>query len=303
MGASFLRAVWFLGKRTPGLTYAGNYLHDGRVSDDGVFRALADPTRRALLDRLRERNGQTLGELCGPLEMARQSATQHLGVLEAANLVTVVRRGREKLHYLNPVPLGEIQERWIGKFEAPRLRALSEIRHRAEETAMTGRPGYVYVTYIESSPERVWEALTDPRLTAEFWGHSNVSDWQAGSPWEHLRTDGSGIADVAGTVLESAPPLRLVLTFDAPGAVAPGGPSTVTFQVEPYHEIVRLTVTHENLADDGALEAVSAGWPAVCANLKSLLETGRVLPRAPWEMHAGLRAAQLARNDARRAGS
>ncbi len=289
---------------TAGLTYAGRYLHNlGVDGDDAVFRALADPTRRALLDRLRERNGQTLGELCGPLDMARQSATQHLGVLEAANLITTVRRGRAKLHYLNPVPLWAIQERWIGKFERPRLRALSAIKHRAEEDSMADRPSYVYVTYIESSAERVWGALTDADLTARYWGHSNVSDWQPGSRWEHRRTDGSGIADVAGTVLESVPPRRLVLTFDPPGDVPPAGPSTVTFDIEPYHEIVRLTVTHQNLAGDTALEAVSAGWPAVCANLKSLLETGHVLPQAPWEMHAGLRAAQLARAGQRPARS
>jgi uncharacterized protein YndB with AHSA1/START domain/DNA-binding transcriptional ArsR family regulator len=269
------------------------------VDEDAVFRALADPTRRALLDRLRERNGQTLGELCEPLEMARQSATQHLGVLEAANLVTTVRRGREKLHYLNPVPLWDIAERWIEKFERSRLRALSDIKQRAEEVSMTDRPSYVYVTYIESSPGRVWEALTDPDLTAEYWGHSNVSDWQAGSSWEHRRVDGSGIADVIGVVLESVPPRRLTMTFDALGDTPPGGSSKVTFDIEPYHEIVRLTVTHENLADDDALEAASAGWPAVCANLKSLLETGHVLPRAPWEMHTELRAAQIARNDPR----
>ena len=257
-----------------------------------------------MLDRLRERNGQTLGELCGPLDMARQSATQHLGVLEAASLITTIRRGREKLHYLNPVPLWDIAERWIEKFERPRLRALSAIRRRAEEDTMADRPDYVYVTYIESTPERVWEALTDADLTARYWGHSNVSDWQAGSEWEHRRVDGSGIADVVGTVLESAPPRRLAMTFDAPGAPPPQGPSRgpsrVTFDIEPYHEIVRLTVTHENLAGDEAVEAVSAGWPAVCANLKSLLETGHVLPRAPWEMHAELRAAQLARNEAPR---
>ena len=271
--------------------------------EDAVFRALADPTRRALLDRLRQRNGQTLGELCGPLAMARQSATQHLGVLEAANLITTVRRGREKLHYLNPVPLWAIQERWIERFERPRLRALSAVKHKAEEDSMADRPSYVYVTYIESSPEHVWRALTDPDLTAQYWGHSNVSDWQAGSSWEHRRLDGSGIADVAGTVLESEPPRRLAMTFDAPGQAPPGGPSKVTFDIERYHEIVRLTVTHENLAGDDALEAVSAGWPAVCANLKSRLETGHVLPRAPWEMHAELRAAQLARNDPAPSGS
>src|ERR1700684_1657198 len=99
---------------------------------DAVFRALADPTRRALLDRLREQNGQTLTELCGPLHMARQSATQHLDVLAAANLITTVRPGRANLHYLNPVPLWEIERRWIGKFERRRLAALSAIKDRAE---------------------------------------------------------------------------------------------------------------------------------------------------------------------------
>ena len=268
------------------------------TDDDAVFKALADPTRRLLLDQLRERNGQTLGELCGPLDMARQSATQHLAVLEAANLISTTRRGREKLHYLNPVPLWSIQERWIERFERQRLRALSAVKRRAEETSMADRPSFVYVTYIESTPQRVWEALTDADLTAEYWGHSNVSDWRAGSTWEHRRVDGSGIADVVGTVLESAPPRRLIMTFDAPGEAPPQGPSKVTFDIEPYHEIVRLTVTHENLPDEDALDAVSAGWPAVCANLKSLLETGHVLPRAPWEMHAGQRAARMARNDA-----
>jgi uncharacterized protein YndB with AHSA1/START domain/DNA-binding transcriptional ArsR family regulator len=269
------------------------------VSDeDLVFRALADPTRRLLLDRLHQRNGQTLGELCEPLDMARQSATQHLGLLETANLVITVRSGREKLHYINPVPLWRMQERWIEKFEHSRLGALSAIKRRAEEDTMAQRPSYVYVTYIESDPERVWEALTDPGLTAQYWGHSNVSDWQTGSPWEHRRVDGSGIADVVGTVLESCPPRRLSMTFDAPDRpVPPDGPSKVTFDIEPYYEIVRLTVTHENLADDEALEAISAGWPAVFANLKSLIETGRVLSRAPWEMHASLRDVQMARHD------
>ncbi|MGC5009360.1 ArsR/SmtB family transcription factor [Streptosporangium sp. DT93] len=261
------------------------------VDTDKVFKALADPTRRYLLDRLHEHNGQTLGELCEHLDMARQSVTQHVAVLEAANLISTVRRGREKLHYLNPVPLHEIQERWIDKFERPRLRALSALRRRAEEQDMSDIPTYVYVTYIQSTPEKVWHALTDADLTADYWGHSNVSDWRAGSTWEHRRTDGSGVADVVGTVLETVPPERLVLTF--------GEPSQVTFEIEPHGEIVRLTVTHENLATREDHESISLGWPAVMANLKSLLETGHVLPQAPWEMHAEHRAAQMAKNDRR----
>jgi uncharacterized protein YndB with AHSA1/START domain/DNA-binding transcriptional ArsR family regulator len=250
---------------------------------DGVFKALADPTRRHLLDKLREHNGQTLGELCGQLDMARQSASQHLDVLEAANLIATVRRGRLKLHYLNPVPLHQIAERWIGKFERPRLQALRNVKQQAEE-AMTSRPTFVYVTYIASTPERVWQALTDADLTAAYWGHSNVSDWHVGSAWEHQRTDGTRIADVTGTVVESVPPTRLVTTWAAPADGGPADPSRVSFDIEPYGGIVRLTVTHEDLAGEADRQAAAAGWPAVLSNLKSLIETGHPLPEAPWEM-------------------
>ena len=248
-----------------------------------VFKALADPTRRLLLDRLRERNGQTLRELCEHLAMARQSATQHLDVLVRANLVTVVRQGRERLNYLNPAPIQEIEERWISGFDKPRLLALSAIKHQAEEYAMTSVPTYRYVTYIQASAEQVWRALTDADLTARYWGHANVSDWQPGSGWEHQRTDGSGVADVVGKVLTAEPPTRLVITFeDSPHEERE--PSVVTFLVEPHRDIVRLTVTHENLANLDMLNGISAGWPAVLSNMKSLLETGDVLPQAPWEM-------------------
>jgi uncharacterized protein YndB with AHSA1/START domain/DNA-binding transcriptional ArsR family regulator len=249
---------------------------------DLVFKALADPTRRLLLDRLREQNGQTLGELCRRLDMARQSVTQHLALLEAANLVSTVRRGREKLHYLNPVPLHEIQERWIDTFERPRLRALGALKRRAEND-MSERPDYVYVTYIESTPDKVWHALTDPELTAQYWGHSNVSDWQVGSRWEHRRADGSGTADVVGEVVAAEPPNRLVTTWAEPGAESPDTTSRVTFDIRAYRGIVRLTVTHEDLPA-AELDEAAVGWAAVLSNLKSLLETGHVLPGNPWEM-------------------
>jgi len=101
---------------------------------DEVFKALADPSRRRLLDRLQARSGQTLGELCEPMDMSRQAVTKHLLVLEEANLISVVWRGREKLHYLNPVPLHEIHERWIGKFERQRLRALHDFKKKLEDS-------------------------------------------------------------------------------------------------------------------------------------------------------------------------
>lgn len=250
---------------------------------------MADRTRRLLLDRLREHNGQSLRELCERLDMKRQSATQHLDVLEQANLVIVVRRGRERLHYLNPVPIQEIEQRWIAGFDKPRLQAISAIKTQAEENAMTNEltsvPTYVYVTYIRASAEQVWQALTDADLTARYWGHANVSDWQAGSAWEHQRVDGSGVVDVTGEVISVEPPTRLVITFDdAAGAEISRVPSVVTFLVEPHEDIVRLTVTHEDLANQAMLKGISHGWPAVLANLKSLLETGEVLPQAPWGM-------------------
>lgn len=125
------------------------------------------------------------------------------------------------------------------------------------------------MTHIESTPERVWHALTAADLTAAYWGHRNVSDWRAGSSWEHVRVDGSGIADVVGTVLEAAPPHRMVITFDAPGEQPP-----------EHGEIVRVTVPHENLSDKAAFDAISGRL----ANLESLLETGHVLPLASGEM-------------------
>jgi uncharacterized protein YndB with AHSA1/START domain len=149
---------------------------------------------------------------------------------------------------------------------------------------MPDNPEFVYVTYIESAPEKIWRALTDPELTAEYWGHSNVSDWQVGSSWEHQRTDGTRTADVVGAVVESAPPTRLATTWDDPGEHRPAGPSRVTFDIQPFGEIVRLTVTHANLADEAERDASAAGWSAVMSNLKSLMETGHTLPQPPWEL-------------------
>lgn len=271
------------------MTCAGKCLHNGDVigdDADALFKALGDPTRRRLLDHLRERNGQTLGDLCSRIEMTRQSTTQHLDLLVQAHLVTVIRSGRERLHYLNPVPIHEFAARWISQFDSPRLQTLMSIKSTAEEHAMTNTHpsplSYVYVTYIHASPEQVWNALTDADLTASYWGHANVSDWQVGSTWEHRRTDGSGIADVTGTVMQSEPPTRLVITFGE--GDSPEEQSLVTFVIEPYDDIVRLSVTHERIADQQALTEISHGWPAVLANLKSLLETGDVLPQAPWDM-------------------
>ena len=277
---------------------------------DAVFKALADPGRRRLLDMLHERSGLTLGELCEGLQMRRQSVSQHVELLEAANLVVSVRDGRRKLHYLNPVPIHEIQSRWIWKFEQPRLAALDLIKRNAEDQAMTSEttqntqtteavPDYVYTTYIRATPEQVWHALTDPEVTSRFWGHAQVSEWSVGSRVDHVRTDGSGIADAAGTVIEVDRPHRLVFSFDHPSQADDPTfePSVVTFQIEAYRDIVKLTLSHAHLHSTEQRDGLALGWPTVLANLKTLLETGDVLPQAPWEFHAEERAAQMAKND------
>src|ERR1700759_3869123 len=178
---------------------------------DDAFRALADPSRRLLLDRLNERSGQTLRELCAGLDMARQSVSKHLAVLEAANLVTTVRRGREKLHYLNAAPITEIAERWITRYERDRVHALADLKPALEDNPVE-RPSFVYVNYIRTSPERLWRALTEPAFTERYWGMTFHSDWRTGSRYV-LHQCGLAIADDAQVVLEAEPFRRLSYTW------------------------------------------------------------------------------------------
>jgi uncharacterized protein YndB with AHSA1/START domain/DNA-binding transcriptional ArsR family regulator len=269
-----------------------------------VFKALSDSSRRQLLDILHERSGATLNQLCESLDMRRQSVSQHLELLEAANLVTTLRAGRRKLHYLNPVPIQEIQARWIWKFEEPRLAVIDTIKQRAEEIAMTQSaastiPDYVYTIYIHATPEQVWLALTDPDLTARFWGHAQTSTWTVGSRLDHIRGDGTGISDATGTIVETDPPHRLAFTFDDPQRIDDPTfePSTVSFDIEAYRDIVKLTIKHTGLRTADDREAIGQGWPTVLSNLKTLLETGDVLPQAPWEFHADQRAARVANDE------
>lgn len=252
-----------------------------------VFRALADPSRRELLDRLRERNGQTLRELCAGLDMARQSVTKHLAVLEAANLVGTVRRGREKLHYLNAAPINDLAERWIRQYDRPRIAALSDLKRALEATPMS-KPEFVYTTYIKTTPERLWQALTDPAFTSRYWGATFTTDWAVGSPmtWQYA---GVTVEDPDQVVLESEPYRRLsytwqTITQEFADAVGFGDEyfekasserrSKVTFELEAVGPVVKLTVVHDDF-DPGSvtLESVSGGWPMVLSSLKSLLET------------------------------
>jgi DNA-binding transcriptional ArsR family regulator/uncharacterized protein YndB with AHSA1/START domain len=259
---------------------------------DEVFRALADPSRRLLLDSLNERNGQTLRELGSRLDMARQSVSKHLAVLEAANLVTTVRRGREKHHYLNAAPINEIAERWITRYEQDRVHALADLKRALEDTPVD-KPSFVYTTYIQTTPERLWQALTEPAFTERYWAITFNSDWKTGSAMT-WHTRGLTIGDPEQVVVESEPYRRLSyawhtftpewaesldLTDDARERLAAEPRSKVTFEIEPLGEQVKLTVIHDDLLPGGMTGSlISQGWPRVLANLKTLLETGDTLP-------------------------
>ena len=138
---------------------------------------------------------------------------------------------------------------------------------------------FVYVTYIASTPEKVFEAITRPELARRYWGHENVSDWKPGSKWEHVRANDERTVELVGKVVETSPPTRLVITWaNASQAADPDAYSRVTFDIEPYDDMVRLTVSHDELqAGSGMANGVQKGWPVVLSSLKSFLETGRGL--------------------------
>ena len=255
-----------------------------------VFKALADPSRRLLLDRLNDRNGQSLRQLSEGLDMARQSVSKHLAILEAANLVTTIRQGREKLHYLNAVPINEIAERWINRYDQERVRTLSDLKRALEETAMD-QPQFVYTTYIRTTPERLWQALTEPAFTRRWWQTTFETDWSVGSPmiWDN---NGVIIAEPGQVVLESDPFRRLAYTWhtftpemkerfgdELYDKLSSERRSRVAFTLDPVgDDMVKLTVLHDDFEPGStAATMVRNGWPVFLSSLKTLLETGEPL--------------------------
>ncbi|HET9740156.1 MAG TPA: SRPBCC domain-containing protein [Solirubrobacteraceae bacterium] len=269
---------------------------------DAVFRALADPTRRGLLDELFEEDGQPLSALEARVPMTRFGVMKHLRVLEEAGLVTTRKRGREKLHFLNPVPIRLVHDRWVSKYAEPWAAALTGIKRELEEQTMEsvdvqhrvpltpdpeGKGAMaVFEIYIKTTPERLWEAITDPKLRAKYsFGVETHSEWSAGSSY---KASVPGIVDIAaGENLEVDPPRRLVQTFTALWSddVKAAGASRVTWEITPVGDSCQLTVIHDQLPE-GANHELYGGWPMILSGLKTLLETGETLTTPGSLMYA-----------------
>src|SRR5439155_4674249 len=178
---------------------------------DEVSKALADPTRRSLLDELFARDGQTLTELEERLPMSRFGVMKHLKVLEEAGLVTTQRRGREKLHFLNPMPIRLVHDRWVSKYAEPWAAALTGLKRELEEELMEK----VFEIYIKTTPERLWEAITDSELRQKYsFGIGIESDWTPGSRYAAVHPQGP-VPISAGEDPDADPPRRLVHGFTA----------------------------------------------------------------------------------------
>jgi uncharacterized protein YndB with AHSA1/START domain/DNA-binding transcriptional ArsR family regulator len=239
---------------------------------DLVFKALADSTRRSLLDELFRRDGQTLSELEERFDMTRFGVMKHLKLLEEAGLVVTRRNGRQKLHFLNPVPIRLVHDRWVSKYAEPWTEALSDLKHRLESSMEK-----VFEIYIATTPERLWKAITDPEIRAKYnFGAAVRSDWTQGSRLEMAAPKAGVLGE--GEVLEVDPPRRLVHTMTAlwSDEVKSEGASRVTWQIEPVGDSCRLTVIHDQLRE-GANDQLYGGWPMILSGLKTWLETGELL--------------------------
>ena len=240
---------------------------------DPVFKALADPTRRSLLDALFVEDGQTLGMLSERIDMTRFGVMKHLNVLAEADLVVTKRRGREKLHFLNPVPIRLVHDRWVSKYAEPWVAGLSDIKERLERQMEK-----VYEIYIRTTPERLWEAITDPEIRSKYnFGAGATSDWKVGSRIE-LGVPSAGMELGEGEVLEADPPHRLVHTMRAlwSDEVKSEGTSRVTWEIKQIQDSCCLTVTHDQMRE-GANDQIYGGWPMILSGLKTWIETGQTL--------------------------
>lgn len=243
-----------------------------------VFKALADPHRRLLLDRLHERDGQTLLELQGYLPMTRFGVMKHLKILEEAGLISSRKVGREKIHHLNPVPIQQLYDRWVSKYAKPWAKALVGLKYVLEEESMAETTSKVLQVFIKTTPERLWQAITDGSITKLYYFNNSVeSTWKPGDPIRYSNSDGVVMLD--GEILECDPPRKLVTTFiPVYNPDRSPEPSKVTYLIEQVGSACRLLLTHEDLVvGTPEAENVFNGWSQILSGLKTYLETGEPL--------------------------
>jgi uncharacterized protein YndB with AHSA1/START domain/DNA-binding transcriptional ArsR family regulator len=248
------------------------------MDEEKVFKALADESRRKLLDSLFEHDGQTLSQLQALLpKMTRFGVMKHLQLLEDAGLLTTRKVGREKHHYLNPVPVQAVYERWVTKYAQPWTRLLTGLKDALEEPAMT--PSHIFQIFIRTTPEQLWKALTSGDLSQLYYFNTRVeADWQPGKTYHYFYPDGKAM--IEGEILEIDPPRRLVTTFKPLWLTEPEDLqfTRVTWLIEPAGASCKLTVTHEGLdMSRPASQGMMDGWARILSGLKTLLETGQPL--------------------------
>jgi uncharacterized protein YndB with AHSA1/START domain len=252
------------------------------MEQDEIFKALADPSRRKLLDLLMQHDGQTLSELEAQFaeSMSRFGVMKHLKVLEEAGLVTTRKVGREKFHYLNTVPIQMVYDRWVSHYAQPWASSLTELKYTLEGTRPMQKHAHVFSIYIRTTPEALWRALTDGAQTQQYYFGTRIeSDWQKGSPYRY-RTPTGVLLD--GEVVEIDPPRKLVTTF-MPHWLEHDLPLTrVTFEIEQDGPVCKLTLTHDDLPslDHPVVVGMIDGWSRILSGLKTLLETGAPMPDA-----------------------
>jgi uncharacterized protein YndB with AHSA1/START domain/DNA-binding transcriptional ArsR family regulator len=255
------------------------------MEDESVFRALADPSRRRLLDLLFERDGRTLTELESQLPMTRFGVMKHLRVLQEAGLIATRKVGRERLHYLNPVPIQLISDRWINKYSAARASVLADLKTALEGgNVMTtdSKPRLVYQIIIKAPQERVWDAITTSEFTSRYYyGSTLKTDLTVGSPFTYHMPNGSPI--VEGEVVASEPPNRLVHTYHSLWPpMNEDAPTRVTWELESMPGgVTKVTVVHEDFQGQTATYKglQGGGWAWILSNMKTLLETGEPMPQ------------------------
>ena len=246
---------------------------------DQTFKALADPTRRQILDLLKANPGLTVQELSDHFPMSRIGVMKHLGILETAHLVVSHRDGRRRLLYLNGVPLQMVQDRWMNAHSARIASGLTALKRHLEKEILPMKPRLVYEVFIRTTPERLWSALTQSADTRKyFYGFEVTCDWKVGSMMTMAKPGEAPSLECE--ILEIDPPRRLVTTFRGlkDEAARADAPTKVTWNIEPKGDLCKLTLTHEDFEGETATyKGVSQGWAPVLSGLKTLLETGEPL--------------------------